>query len=85
MGKEAKWKYLGVHFFCVDKYTNCDLPLIIPLFAAIFLTLLFCQLISLENNSRHGSCSKKASVDMIIIIDLQGLFCCTVDNQCSAK
>ena len=26
------------------KYTNCDLPLIIPLFAAIFLTLLFCQL-----------------------------------------
>ena len=37
------------YLFSDTSTTNCDLPLIIPLFAAIFLTLLFCQLISLEN------------------------------------
>ena len=37
------------YLFSDTSTINCDLPLIIPLFAAIFLTLLFCQLISLEN------------------------------------
>ena len=39
------------YLFSDTSTTNCDLPLIIPLFAVIFLTLLFCQLISLENNT----------------------------------